>query len=448
MLDNSSTNEFNNILIENNRKQQQNFSKSDLKANLKISNNKKKIFSMNNQIDILNNSIDAASEHLDDMNVDTSHINLDDASKTTDSEHNIDNISTASSPSNNTSLDIKDDDIKEFNHHSHKHHKQANDSSMLSSSGSSSSASLSPNLIKSSSNSSLLHQAKLGPDWYKQYEDSLKLFNHHRNSSVLAGLHNFIKPTPNQQQIQSSPISAHTTPQSQSQSSASSSLSDSSLLMERFYNNIPTPGSPFTNILKPTQGHDQISADKLLAASHQALLAQYAQQFYINNGLGVQPGQPGHNHLAAAMAAVQHNQSDLIEKERERYLASLNFGFNPHHAQNQFNHHMFNQRSHESPRTPSGMSINTNMNLNNNQNMKDSDKAALMAIMNGQRRARGNSSGNSRSPSPSSSQHSGQIDCEEDEDNCGDDSQSINAANGEWTYEEQFKQVNFREHFR
>lgn len=367
----------------------------------------------------MNNTIE---QHLDNNNGDMcSNVNLDNnncqdidstSNKTADnlSEHNIDNISTASSPHQHTghqqqlhNSSFKDEEIKQSN------------SSILSSSSSSSSSSGSPSLIKSHSNSSLL---KFGSaEWYKQYEDNLRLFNHQQNQqhqrSSLAGLHNFIKPN---QINQSSPI--------QSSSSASStSSSDSSILMERFYSQLPiTPGSPFTKPVNDTQ------ADKLLAASHQALLAQYAQQFY------------GQNHLAAAMASIQQQQqqqqhSDLIEKERERYLSGLNFGFaNSHPVPNPLHfggHPLFNsQRGHESPRTPLG-----NNSSNTNTNTSSQKDAIQMARM------RGNSSGNSRSPSPSSSQHSAQIDCEEDEENCGDDSQSINAANGEWTYEEQFKQV-------
>ncbi len=57
--------------------------------------------------------------------------------------------------------------------------------------------------------------------------------------------------------------------------------------------------------------------------------------------------------------------------------------------------------------------------------------------------SRGDNSSGSRSPSPSSSQLSGNAGCDEEDEDCGDDldSQSIGAANGEWTYEEQFKQV-------
>lgn len=377
--------------------------------------------------------------------------------------------------------------------------RSAIDTSLLSSSSSSSSsASLSPNL-KSSSTSSLSSQGKPFPlgihpnEWYKQYED--RFFNH-RNAVLAAasGLHSYLKPptdrpvtsslnSPNGQsssqsstnssnpQIQSSPIS---------NSSQATPLSDSSLLMERFYSSVPNSAnlssSPFANILKSQSGaqNDPQAADKLLAASHQALLAQYAQQFYLNgqNGSPAQAGATpgGYPNMAAMMAAAAHGNThflhssasnsasnpatantELLEKERERYLASLYHqhqqGMSPfgHHAQPhhfphpQFGH--FNRNQNDSTANSSSNSIGFNQ--NSQRQILESGRGGMHHES---RNGRRNSSG-SRSPSPSSSQHSGGDGCE-DEDQDIDDSQSINAANGEWTYEEQFKQVIVLVHFR
>ena len=184
-------------------------------------------------------------------------------------------------------------------------------------------------------------------------------------------------------------------------------------------------------------------------------------------------------------------ESHLIEKEREhRYLASLNlYHQNMTSTSSPFHHHHHNhhhagaqfvpfqsygtvnreisssgasQRIHNesiSPAIPSlsssSASNNTNNNsfnqsiLNNQNNMdrhvrtnsSGSNINANSNNANGRRRA--NNSSGSRSPSPTSSQLSGNVDCDEDEEDCDEtDSQSLNAANGEWTYEEQFKQVN------
>ena len=372
----------------------------------------------------------------------------------------------------------------------------------------SSSSSLSPSLKSSTiiANTSLLkpfQSSQIGnnvnpamAEWYKQYED--RLFNH-RNAAVLAaGLH-YLKPpsiasnsrlnSPSQQSqhhTQSSPINSN--------SQATPGSSDSSLLIERFYSNMPqsantssssgnlSSSSPFSSILKSSASSssslNSINTDhqpeKLLA--HQALLAQYAQQFYLSNGgmtPGHQNGAPFNPQMAAAMAvaaaaAHSHNGSnpnhtnfihhglnpESIDKERERYLASLYNQHHPnlspfHHAppnfpsHPQFNPHFSHQRHQSgsiSPTTPmSSSSSSTNQNhLQNHINeINDRDGNRNCPSSNNSRSLR---RGNSRSPSPTSSQQSGN----EEEEDC-DDSQSINAANGEWTYEEQFKQVNAKE---
>jgi hypothetical protein len=350
----------------------------------------------------------------------------------------------------------------------------------------SSSSSLSPNLksSSSSSNTSLNQQkqasfqpfggtaaAAAAAEWYKQYED--RFFNRNPIFPNPAGLHNYLKQpvipsldrtssrinSPNgqslqsnsthvNQQVQSSPVtnSNQTTPQS----------SDSSLLMERFYSNVPHAlgaSSPFTNmLLKPpissatNNPNSSNEAEKLLAASHQAILAQYAQQFYLNGSQNspVLPtqahvGSNGFNHsrmaaaAAAAMAANYHlhsssnNPESQQISEKERYLASLNYQNLPPFHPNPFNSFNSNNRSHSDSQQSQSQSNYNNIN-GTSQRIDDTHNS----------RNRNNSSG-SRSPSPTSSQQSGNG-CEEDEEDC-EDSQSINAGNGEWTYEEQFKQV-------
>ncbi|CAF0710922.1 unnamed protein product [Brachionus calyciflorus] len=247
----------------------------------------------------------------------------------TDDNKYMDNISQSSSPHDNSMM-IKEEEKN----------KLPNDSIL--SSSSSSCSSFSPNFYKNNPGVKL--------DWYKQYEESLKLFNHHR----LAGFHSFMKPN------QSSPISTN------------SQLNENSILMDRFYPQFPP--------------------------SHQALLAHYAQIY----------GQNQFSSQFSTALTPQHN-TEMLEKEKERLMQS-GFGH-----QSNINFLNSNQRQELSPK-----------------NHKDDKRI---------RRNRGNSSCDSRSISPSSSQHSAQIDCEEDDENLADDSQSINAANGEWTYEEQFKQL-------
>ena len=343
-------------------------------------------------------------------------------------------------------------------------------------------------------------------EWYKQYE----LFSQ-RNAAVLAaatGLQQYLKPerplasqtnSPNGMASSNSSSSVNQVQSSPSSTSGSSvsggnmssqgtpQSNESSLLMDRF-------SSPFSNILKQTSGVAGDSADKLLAASQQALLAQYAQQFYLNGGqngiAGLVPPTSGpgsgplagfsHSTMAAAAAAMaaaaassnggangtnngfnHHSSSSSsslgyhhgngassssvesqLEKERERYLASLNL-YHQHHQNSTsspsfaaahhaaFNQHMNGGGGHQrlqndSPTNPSQSSM-----LGHDQ-MEGAGRNSRM-------KRRGNSSG-SRSPSPSSSQMSGNGACEDEDDDC-DDNQSLNAANGEWTYEEQFKQV-------
>jgi hypothetical protein len=480
----------------------------DKKFNNLIDNNKFKKMSAEN-FDKVSDSETNENENEFDVDNELNTENLDDSSsplsksgpvydtsnRNDDNNESIQSSNDAAKPNEDEIIDDIElqPSTKEAKTASHPNRSANNtiDTSLLSSSSSSSSASLSPNL-KSSSSSSLSSQGKPFPlglhpnEWYKQYED--RFFNH-RNAVLAAasGLHSYLKP-PTDRPVTSSLSSP--SGQSSSQSSANSSnpqiqsspisnssqatpLSDSSLLMERFYSNVPNSAnlssSPFANILKSQSGaqNDPQAADKLLAASHQALLAQYAQQFYLNGQNG-SPGQPGaapgaYPNMAAMMAAAAHGNThflhsapssasnpaaantELLEKERERYLASLYHqhqqGMSPfgHHAQPhhfphpQFGH--FNRNQNDSTANSSSNSIGFSHQNSQRQIMESGRGGMHHESRNGRR----NSSG-SRSPSPSSSQHSGGDGCE-DEDQDIDDSQSINAANGEWTYEEQFKQV-------
>ena len=113
-----------------------------------------------------------------------------------------------------------------------------------------------------------------------------------------------------------------------------------------------------------------------------------------------------------------------------------------HHFGHPYHHHQQQQRhinQSESPVTPSSSSSSSNNNINNQ--LLSGQYSGRMAASD-KINSHGNNSSGSRSPSPASSQLSGHGGCDEEEDEY-DDSQSINAANGEWTYEEQFKQVSY-----
>lgn len=342
------------------------------------------------------------------------------------------------------------------------------DSSILSSSSSASSACLSPVSKSSASvNKSFqpLQSLQIAAEWYKQYEERLL----ENRTNILSGGLQQMKPpinlfnnsqlnSPNQQ---SSPISNsnQTTPQSSSVSS-----NDSSLLMERFYSQLPsslasqhatTQGLPFPTTMK---NNVDMAADKqLLLASQQALLAQYAQFYSHHNGAQHSPASllPMLSQAAANLPngkLLSHSQQapdSYLNKEsieKERYLASLNLYHQTstssplnNHSMGPFNPYQFSRRDPISNRinndliSPATSSLN--ISIKSSQHSTSSNQLNQQQIHN-----RGDNSSGSRSPSPTSSQLSGNAGCDEDEEDC-DDSQSINAANGEWTYEEQFKQV-------
>ena len=258
--------------------------------------------------------------------------------------------------------------------------------------------------------------------------------------------------------------------------SSSSNLSTNSSQSNQSQSNAASP--PFLSALKTANstGEAPQFADKLLA-SHQALLAQYAQQFYLNgggpssvNGNPMMPPQFLQSAMAAMAAANATNPSAHqflhsstnnssnsntsaqtnatltdAEKDRERYLSSLyhqqnqqgNSGFHPSTAA--FNgplHTSFGQRGPNHDISLNGFSSSQAMLAAHHHHQLQQKQH-----QNEMRRHQNSSS--SRSPSPTSSQQSGNAGCDEgdeDDEDC-DDSQSINAANGEWTYEEQFKQV-------
>ena len=332
------------------------------------------------------------------------------------------------------------------------------DSSILSSSSSVSSASISPNSKSTSSvNKSFqpLPSLQIAAEWYKQYEDRLLANRPNMLSANLQHLKPPMNPfnnsrlnSPNQQ---SSPIASsnQTTPQSTSVSS-----NDSSLLMERFYSQqAVSQGLPFSNIMKNSS---EMTADKqLLLASQQALLAQYAQFYSQNNGSQHLPASllpmlsqaasnlPNGkllNHSQQGPDSYLNNESSI---EKDRYLASMNLYHQTstssplhQHSAGSFNPYQFNRRDPISHRINSDLISPATPSSNNNTKSSHSiQQLNQQHLLN-----RGDNSSGSRSPSPTSSQLSGNAGCDEDEDDC-DDSQSINAANGEWTYEEQFKQV-------
>ncbi len=109
-----------------------------------------------------------------------------------------------------------------------------------------------------------------------------------------------------------------------------------------------------------------------------------------------------------------------------------------------------NQQQHildmEANGNRSSISNNSRHVQNNNQPQQQHNQRRHHQGQQPQQQSHGmNGSAESRSPSPTSSQQSGVHDagCDEDDMEDCEDSQSIGGgANGEWTYEEQFKQVN------
>jgi len=411
-----------------------------------------------------------------------SDVAKDDSNHADDIDDSLNNKLESNENTSKSDMDLSEENQKELNKSSSISNVNTNDTSLLSSS--STASSLSPNnQQKFSSFSSPFNQAKSLPsqfqslDWYKQYE----LMNQ-RNNFLANGLQNYLKPNQQQQQQQNSPNaqssssslsnSIQTTPSSSSSSSSSSMAQDS--ILERLYPNLlqSNGAAPFANLLKFGQNE---SVDKLNA--HQALLAQYAQQLYLNspNGAGalgaLPPPPPGaaaahmasllsnglnHPNLAVMMAATQQNSANNIhsssnpttlQDEKERYLASL------YNQQQQFLH-LPNNPQHPLPHPG---------NFHPQLSSKDFNLSSLIHQRNEERttNAHNNSSSNSnlkvrrrthstctRSPSPASSEQTagcGRNGDEEelDDEDCFDDGQSINgqSGNGEWTYEEQFKQV-------
>jgi len=203
--------------------------------------------------------------------------------------------------------------------------------------------------------------------------------------------------------------------------------------VERFYSHLPQT-APFG--LKASDAAPNAEKQQLLLAGHQALLAQYAQQFY-NSQNGLMPK------LFNPLQQQQHESSGH-DSEKERYLASLglyNSNMPPGSYSNGGNHFNAYQRQqatsdHVSP--ANGQFGQMHM-LSREHQLRSAHASSKSGV------GRGDNSSGSRSPSPSSSQLSGNAGCDEEDEDCGDDldSQSIGAANGEWTYEEQFKQVGF-----
>jgi hypothetical protein len=415
-----------------------------------------------------------------------SDVTKDDSNHADDIDDSMNQKSESNENTSKSDMDLNEENQKELNKSSSISNVNTNDTSLLSSS--STASSLSPNnQQKFSSFNSPFSQTKSLPtqfqslDWYKQYE----LVNQ-RNSLLANGLQNYLKPNQQQQnspnaQSNSSSLSnsIQTTPSSSSSSSSSSIVQES--LLERLYPNLlqSNGAAQFSNMFKFGQNE---SVDKLHA--HQALLAQYAQQLYLNSPNGVAapgalpPPPPGttaahmasllsnglnHPNLAALMAATQQSSNSInannihssssstaLQDDKERYLASL---YNQHQ---QFLHQANNSAHSNHPLAHA-------TNIHPQLGSKDFNLSSLMLQRNEERTMNANMHSNStsnlkvrrrthstctRSPSPASSDQTAgcgrnEEDDELEDEDCFDDGQSINgqSGNGEWTYEEQFKQV-------
>lgn len=155
--------------------------------------------------------------------------------------------------------------------------------------------------------------------------------------------------------------------------------------------------------------------------------------------------------LTEFQSFIKPNQSNLISThEQNSYNDKFYHSFPPHHflLAQYANIYGNNSINHIFPNNTSNSNDDFEkekeriLNIKQNQSI-DSSKINIKANFKDQNIINPESSAsNSRVSSPNSSEMSAQLDC--DEDNLLDENQSLNVNNGEWTYEEQFKQVKIR----
>ena len=288
--------------------------------------------------------------------------------------------------------------------------------------------------LQKSEPSAMMNQCfKSDFDWYKQYEDKIlsQAQQAHRNAVLAASLQ-YLKPIererffaqfngfnsingnnyplpPNRILTPPPSSSSSSSQQNISPQSSSSSSSTNEGLIERYY----TPYQTTNNFTKSSGEQEK------LVAAHQALLAQYAaQQFnaYQSHATNFQ------NHATAVGtpptdARLFHQK---MEKDRQSSFSvynSLN-GYFP-----------------ASTAAIASSNINNNNNSSSNSSQKQGVSASTSSLSIDEQRA----------SSPHTNSYDDNMDDENDEASGinGEDgeNQSLNDTNGEWTYEEQFKQV-------
>lgn len=242
---------------------------------------------------------------------------------------------------------------------------------------------------------------QVAAEWYKQYE----MLSH--RTALFAGLQG-MRPQASPLHTQSPSVLQQSSSQSTPSSSSAPSSNDSSLLYSHHQASFPKPAE-----------HDK---QQILMASHQALLAQYAQQFYA-----------GQNAPSGLLPMLAHHTPKL---------------FSPDQHEQQHNNSQLNLYPHLSATSSPFPGAPGPFQFYGRHPTGQAPIAGHFGQSMGQHPirsglpTRGITSADSRSPSPASSHPNYPLSCDEDdEENEDADSQSINAANGEWTYEEQFKQV-------
>ncbi|RNA16560.1 dead ringer -like protein [Brachionus plicatilis] len=145
-----------------------------------------------------------------------------------------------------------------------------------------------------------------------------------------------------------------------------------------------------TNIMVPHDHTTSVYSDKFSQSipPHHFLLAQYANIY-------------GSNNLSHILPHLTNYSGDDFEKERAASIKQI------HDHSSKIN--------------------STSSTLKDQLNTTDHRERSL--------------SSNSGASSPNSSEISAQLDCDEDENLLDENQESLNANNGEWTYEEQFKQL-------
>jgi hypothetical protein len=280
------------------------------------------------------------------------------------------------------------------------------------------------NLKEQNKESSPIHQKlsnNIEFELYKQYEDKiLSQAQSHRNAVLAASLQ-YLKPIERERffaqfngfnnnsallippnriltpppSSSSSSSQQNISPQSCSSSSSSSSSTNEGPLMERYY-------APYQTANIYSNNKSSNEQEKLVAVHTQALLAQYAaQQFYQTHAKNFQ------NH-----PAVAPTPPSIIPQKTDKDRQPFNI-YNPLNAYFA---------------SSSSNTTNTNNNTGNGSQKLGISASTSSLSIDDQR----------------ASPHTNSYD---DDDaasgiNCDDgDNQSLNDTNGEWTYEEQFKQV-------